>query len=82
MLTNKLKNMESEIKKVLHDHIQPMLAFHRGGAEFVRFENGVVQLRLTGTCHGCPLSVLTLKEGIEMIFKEHLNGISRVEAVE
>ena len=59
-----------------------MLAFHRGDAEFVAFEEGVVKLRLKGTCKGCPLSELTLKEGIEMILREHLNGIERVEAVE
>ncbi|MEK7643522.1 MAG: NifU family protein [Patescibacteria group bacterium] len=74
--------MESEIKKVLKEQVSPMLAFHRGDAEFVAFEEGTVKLRLKGTCKGCPLSELTLKEGIEMILKENLNGIERVEAVE
>lgn len=74
--------MESEIKRVLKEQVSPMLAFHRGDAEFVGYENGVVKLRLQGTCKGCPLSELTLKEGIEMILKENLHGIEAVEAVE
>lgn len=73
--------MESEIKRVLKEQVSPMLAFHRGDAEFVSFTDGVVQLRLKGTCKGCPLAELTLKEGIEMILKENFNGIERVEAV-
>ncbi|HEY4477427.1 MAG TPA: NifU family protein [Candidatus Paceibacterota bacterium] len=74
--------MESEIKKVLSEQVSPMLAFHRGDAEFVGYSEGVVTLRLTGTCKGCPLAALTLKEGIETILKENLHGIERVEAVE
>lgn len=74
--------MESEIKRVLKEQVSPMLAFHRGDAEFVAFDDGVVKLRLLGTCKGCPLSTLTLKEGVEMILRENLNGIERVEAVE
>ncbi len=74
--------MESEIKKVLKEQVSPMLAFHRGDAEFVSYQDGVVSLRMKGTCKGCPLAALTLKEGIEMILKENFNGIERVEAVE
>ncbi len=74
--------MESEIKKVLKEQVSPMLAFHRGDAEFVSYEDGVVNLRMKGTCKGCPLAALTLKEGIEAILKENFNGIERVEAVE
>ncbi|MSR76445.1 MAG: NifU family protein [Candidatus Ryanbacteria bacterium] len=74
--------MESEIKKVLKEQVSPMLAFHQGDAEFVSYQDGIVNLRLKGTCKGCPLAALTLKEGIEMILKENFNGIERVEAVE
>jgi len=74
--------MESEIKKVLKEQVRPMLAFHRGDIDFVSFEEGVVSVRMKGTCKGCPLATLTLKEGVEMILRENLNGIERVEAVE
>ncbi|MBI2052688.1 MAG: NifU family protein [Candidatus Ryanbacteria bacterium] len=62
--------------------MRPFLALHRGDLDFISFEDGVVQVRLKGTCKGCPLSTLTLKEGIEVMLKERLNGIDRVEAVE
>ncbi|MBI2052969.1 MAG: NifU family protein [Candidatus Ryanbacteria bacterium] len=74
--------MESEIKKILEKEVRPFLALHRGDLDFISFEDGVVQVRLKGTCKGCPLSTLTLKEGIEVMLKERLNGIDRVEAVE
>lgn len=77
-----LRNMELEIEKVLETQVRPMLRMHRGNIEFVSFEDGVVRVKLEGTCKGCPLSMLTLKEGVEMILRENFNGIERVEAVE
>ncbi len=73
--------MESEIEKVLEEQVRPMLALHRGNVDLVSFKDGIVYLRLLGTCKGCPLSTLTLKEGVEILLKENLNGIERVEAV-
>jgi len=75
--------IEQEIEQVL-ESVRPMLALHRGDVDFVSFDpaNGLVQLRLKGTCHGCPLSQLTLKSGIEEVLKGTIHGIERVEAVE
>lgn len=81
---NKSKDpIVKEIEQVLED-VRPMLALHRGDIELVAFEpeTGVVQVRLKGTCHGCPLSQLTLKEGVEEMLKGSIHGIERVEAVE
>jgi Fe-S cluster biogenesis protein NfuA len=44
-------------------------------------EDGVVKVRLTGACGGCPMSQMTLKMGIEKILKQNVPEISRVEAV-
>lgn len=77
-----LRVLESEIKRVLEKRVRPFLAMHRGDVDFVSCENGVVRLRLKGTCKGCPLAQLTLKEGVETVLKESLNGIDRVEAVD
>lgn len=74
--------MESQIEAVLEKEIRPLLAMHRGNAHLVSFQNGVVSLRFQGMCKGCPLSTLTLKEGIESILKEKISGIERVDAVE
>lgn len=58
-----------------------MLARHAGNIEFVGYADGVVSVRLLGTCHGCPLSELTLKAGVEELLKEKVPGVERVEAV-
>ena len=78
-----LKAIEREIENVL-ESVRPMLALHRGDVDFVAFDPkaGVVQVRLKGTCHGCPLSELTLKSGIEDMLKGTIHGIERVESVE
>lgn len=73
--------MNIEIEKALED-IRPMLARHAGNIELVDFENGVVKVRMLGTCHGCPLSQLTLKAGVEELLKEKVAGVKKVEAVE
>lgn len=69
-----------EIEKVLEE-IRPMLARHLGNIEFVKFEKGIVYVRLLGTCQGCPLSQLTLKAGVEEVLKSKIEGVDRVEAV-
>ena len=68
------------IEKTL-DEIRPMLARHLGNIEFVKFEEGVVYVRLLGTCKGCPLSQLTLKAGVEELIKSKIPEVERVEAV-
>ncbi len=74
------KMMREEIEKVLEE-VRPMLALHKGNVEYVDFKDGVVYLRLLGTCDGCALSQLTLKAGIEEMLKEQIHGITSVEAV-
>lgn len=76
-----LPTIESEIERVLEAIVRPMVAHHAGDVEFVRFEDGIVFVKLLGTCDGCPLATLTLKAGIEDVLKEHINGITGVEAV-
>ena len=42
---------------------------------------GIVKVRLKGACAGCPMSMMTLKNGIETILKEKVPGVASVEAV-
>lgn len=55
-----------KIENVL-DSIRPALRSDGGDVEFIDFdeEDGIVQLRLMGACGSCPVSTLTLKQGIE-----------------
>lgn len=74
--------IEGAIKQALTDRIAPMLAFHRGGAEFVSFDaaTGILTIRFLGTCVGCPMSTLTLKAGIEQELLEAVPEIQEVRA--
>ena len=69
-----------DIEKALAE-IRPLLAFHRGDIEFIKFEDSVVYVKLLGTCHGCPLAQLTLKGGVEELLKQRVKEVERVEAV-
>jgi len=81
MSTNLSQNTESQIREILERDVKPMVALHRGSIEFVSFNSGVVHVRLEGACKGCPLSQLTLKEGVEVLLKENVAGVDSVEAV-
>ncbi len=62
--------------------VRPSLQADGGDVEFVDVdENGVVKLRLTGACGGCPMSQMTLKMGIEKILKQNVPEIESVESV-
>ncbi|MBI2039072.1 MAG: NifU family protein [Candidatus Niyogibacteria bacterium] len=74
--------MFNQVKEILERDIRPLLAMHAGDAELIAVEDGVVKLRLKGTCHGCMLSEVTLKAGVEQLLKSKLDGIKSVEAVE
>lgn len=64
------------------DAVRPSLQADGGDCEYVGVnEDGVVSLRLVGACQGCPMSSLTLSMGIERILKEHVPGVTRVQAV-
>ena len=72
--------MEEEVKKAL-DEIRPMLQADGGDVEYVGLEGDVVNVRLKGACGGCPMATMTLKNGIEVIVKKRVPGVSSVNAV-
>lgn len=77
-----MQQLQETVTKVL-DQIRPTLQRDGGDVEFVGIgPDQVVKVRLTGTCQGCPMSRITLKEGIEKFVKSELPTIRAVEAVE
>jgi len=73
--------MEAEVRQAL-ESIRPTLQADGGDVELVEVtEDGIVRVRLQGACHGCPMSTMTLKNGIERIIKEEVPGVVEVEAV-
>jgi len=72
--------MREEVEKAL-DKIRPALMADGGNVELVEVEDGVVKVRLTGACGGCPMSQMTLKMGIERVLKQEIPEIKEVESV-
>jgi Fe-S cluster biogenesis protein NfuA len=72
-----LKKIEEELNEM-----RPNIQMDGGDIEFVSFTDGVVSVRLHGACTSCPLSLYTLKLGIEERLKEHVPEIVEVIAVE
>lgn len=63
------------------DTIRPAIAMDGGNVELLDIEDGVVTLRMMGACGGCPMSTMTLKQGIEQRLRETVRGITRVDAI-
>jgi Fe-S cluster biogenesis protein NfuA len=61
--------------------IRPALQADGGDVKLVGVDDGVVKVSLTGACAGCPMSTMTLKQGIERILKEEIPEIKEVVAV-
>lgn len=72
--------MKDLILKAL-EKIRPALQRDGGNIELVDVIDGVVKVRLTGACGGCPMSQMTLKMGVEKILKQEVPEVKRVEAV-
>ena len=65
------------------DTLRPYIASHRGSVEVIDFDegDGVLLLRLGGTCHGCTASTVTLRQGIEVRLREMVPEVRQVESV-
>jgi Fe-S cluster biogenesis protein NfuA len=73
--------MEKEILKAL-ESIKPFLQADNGDVELVEVsDDGIVKVKLTGECENCPMSVMTLRAGIERSLMRQVPGIRRIEAV-
>jgi Fe-S cluster biogenesis protein NfuA len=73
--------MKEKVEDAL-DKVRPSLQADGGDVELVEVgEDGVVKVRLTGACGGCPMSQMTLKMGIEKILKQNVPEIQSVEAI-
>lgn len=71
------ERIESEIEK-----IRPSLQADGGDIELVNVtDEGVVNVKLKGACAGCPMSQMTLKQGVERFLKESIPEVASVESV-
>jgi Fe-S cluster biogenesis protein NfuA len=73
--------MKSKIQNAINQ-IRPNLQADGGDVELVDVsEDGVVKVRLTGACRGCPMSQMTLKMGIEKFLKKEVPEVKEVVSV-
>lgn len=73
--------MKKEILNAL-EKVRPFLQADNGDVELVEVsEDGIVKVRLLGACELCPLSIMTLRAGIERSILNDVPGVKRIEAV-
>ncbi len=74
------QTIEDKVRKAL-DEIRINLQADGGDVELVEINNGIVKIKLKGSCAGCPMSQMTVKWGVEQYLKKKVPGIKSVEAV-
>ena len=71
--------MKAQVQAALNK-IRPMLQADGGDVELIDVKDGVVTVRLQGACKGCPMSQMTLKNGIEKMLKKEIPEVKSVES--
>lgn len=71
--------MRDKVEAVLNK-IRPSLVADGGNVELIDVNDGVVKIKLTGACAGCPMATMTLKQGIERILKREIPELKEVVA--
>ncbi|MGE5556557.1 MAG: NifU family protein [Methanocella sp.] len=74
------ESVEKRVQAAIND-IRPQIQMDGGDVELVAVEGSTVKVRLVGHCAGCPMSQMTLKNGIEAYVKSMVPEIQTVEAV-
>jgi len=72
---------KEKVEKALEE-LRPNLQADGGNIELVDVQEGVVKVKLTGACAGCPMSQMTLQWGVEQFLKKKVPEIQRVESVQ
>ncbi|MDD3250011.1 MAG: NifU family protein [Smithella sp.] len=73
--------MKEQVQKAL-EKVRPGLQADGGDVELIDVSpEGLVKVKLTGACHGCPMSQMTLKMGIEKILKQQVPSVKEVVSV-
>jgi Fe-S cluster biogenesis protein NfuA len=75
------ETVEKRVQAALAE-IKPQIQADGGDIDLVAVENNIVKVRLRGACVGCPMSALTLKQGVERLIKAKVPEIQSVVAVQ
>ena len=79
----KMEN-EDVVPKILSilDELRPFLISDGGNIEFVKFEDGIVYVKLSGACVDCGFMDITLKDGIEQMLMNEIEEVKEVRNME
>jgi Fe-S cluster biogenesis protein NfuA len=78
MQVNISGDIEQKIISLLNDYIRPAVEGDGGTIQFKSFESGTVTVTLKGSCHGCPSTNTTLKQGVENLLRKMLSEVEKV----
>lgn len=78
---NKYNDTESKIISTI-DKIRPFLVNDGGNLEYIKYEDNIVYVKLSGACEDCPMMDITLKEGIESLIVNEIPEVKEVRNVE
>ena len=73
--------IEKKIIHILETKVKPAVARDGGDIKFEEFKNGIVKVKLQGSCSGCPSSTMTLKQGVQNLLCHYLPEVKKVEAI-
>jgi Fe-S cluster biogenesis protein NfuA len=73
-----LDEISKQIKELIETRVRPAVAQDGGDIVFERFEQGVVYLKMSGACSGCPSSTVTLKNGVENMLRHYVPEVLEV----
>lgn len=77
---NKKIEVEKKIKSAL-EKIRPSLQIDGGDIKFKNFKDGILNVELMGMCAHCPMSKITLKQGVEAVIKKQIPEVKEIKAV-
>ena len=75
-----MEDLKKSVEQAL-TKIRPLLQRDGGDIELIEVTDGIVKVRLTGACKGCPMSQMTLKQGVEKLLLKEVPGLKQVQAV-
>ena len=76
-----LIDIEKKIIKILDTKIRPAVERDGGDIKFKEFKDGIVTVKLEGSCSGCPSSTMTLKQGVQNLLCHYIPDVKEVIAI-
>lgn len=70
-----------KVKEIIEQKIKPGLMMDGGGIELIGLEDGIVKVKLQGSCAGCPMKQYTLVTFVESTLKQHVPEVKQVVSV-